>query len=381
METCVCCARMKDDVEHMVELAKDTYICNGCTRELNGIFAKIDKPQEIPLENPIVADEPVTKLYPKDIKSFLDQYVIGQYEAKKSLSVEIYNHFKRITNPDKEIQKNNILLIGDSGTGKTLLVQTLAKLLDLPLVITDMNNITEYGYVGKDAESILHQLVIAADGDISKAETGIIFLDEIDKIAKRNLTSSTDKDPSGEGAQTALLKIIEGTNVELKLEGQRQKNSFINTSNILFIGGGAFFGMDKIVAKNHDTKNHSIGFTATVDKAELSETIEITDEDFISFGFLPEFIGRFHVYAQLHKLTRDEFKKIIIEPKNSVMSQYQKLMKLDDIELEFSDNYIDSIVDTCYDSKRGARAIRGEIEKRMREIIFNINDQEKLIIL
>lgn len=372
MEQCVVCGLDKNKVDKLVEINEGVYICNRCTAEVNSFFAKAYKEKEIEPEIKI-------KMYPKEIKSFLDEYVIGQEQAKKVLSVEVYNHFNRINNKDKEIQKNNILMIGKSGVGKTLLVQTLAKLLDLPLVIADMTSITQAGYVGKDSESILQQLVIAAGGDIKKAENGIIMCDEVDKLAKRNLTSSTDSAPSTEGAQTALLKIIEGTKVDIKLEGIRQKDAVIDTSNILFIGAGAFFGLDKILESKGKEENSKIGFHAVIDKSEKT-SVEINDEDLINYGFLPEFIGRFPCIVELEDLTKEDYRKILLEPKNSIIKQYQNLLSLDGFELSFNETYINEVVDSVYDSKKGARGLKTIIEKKMRDIIYDIDSlDEKLI--
>ena len=368
--SCSCCGAPEALVEGLVEISKDIFICDKCSDTLNDIFT-------LRAEERRAAVLKKERMYPRQIKKMLDEVVIGQEDAKKVLSVETYNHYKRIQHPEKEIQKSNILLIGDSGTGKTLLAQTLAKILDLPMVICDCAALTQAGYVGADIETILNQLVAAADNDISKAEKGIILLDEFDKLAKRNLSSSTDKDPSGEGVQQGLLKIVEGTQVKIKVEGgtknSRSQEQFIDTSNILFIGAGAFFGIDKVLEKNHTSENAGIGFSASVEKPDVTDKT-IDDQDIIDYGFIPEIVGRFPVITQLQKLTKEDYRRILTEPKNSVIHQYQKLMEIDNVVLEFTPEFLDSVVEKVYNTKRGARALRSEIEKEMRELTYELDD-------
>jgi ATP-dependent Clp protease ATP-binding subunit ClpX len=373
--TCIACNRSKHQVPKLIQITDTSYICNECTSEINALFAQdAQDAQSVSVKNKR------QKWTPKYINSLLDDYVIGQRDAKKVLSVEIYNHYKRINNLDKEIKKSNILLIGDSGTGKTLLVETLSKILDLPLVIADMSLITASGYVGQDIESTLQQLVIAANGDIAKAETGIVLLDEVDKIAKRNLTSSAEKDPSGEGVQQGLLKILEGSDVRIKVDGGSKQNrsseQYINTSNILFICAGAFFGLDKVLEKNHASESAGIGFSADVTKPDVSNK-EIDEQDIIEYGFIPEFVGRLPVVVKLNKLTKDDYRRILVEPKNSVIRQYQQLMEIDGYSLEFTAEYLDSVVDAVYNTKRGARALRTIIERRMRDVVYDLSFDEK----
>lgn len=370
MEHCIMCGLPKDQVDKLVEINEDVYICNRCTAEINSFFAKSYKEDKKQLEGETV------KLYPKQIKSFLDEYVIGQEQAKKVLSVEIYNHFNRITNKDKEIQKNNILMIGKSGVGKTLLVQTLAKLLDLPLTIIDCTQLSQSGYKGADSEDILKQLILAADGDIQKAQNGIVFLDEFDKLAKRNLTSSTDKDPAGEGVQFELLRMIEGHKYHIKQEGVRENKSSIDTTNILFICSGAFSGLDKIIEKNQQDSDLGIGFSANVVKKEITDSVEITEEDLIEYGIITEVVSRLHICVKLNDLTKEDYRKILLEPKNSVIKQYQNLLSLDGFKLDFSDDFIDKTIDQVYDSKKGARGLKSVVEKTMRDIIYNIDSLE-----
>lgn len=376
MEHCVMCGLPKDQVDKLVEINEEVYICNRCTAELNSLFARSYKTDENETY------EIAIKIYPKEIKAFLDEYVIGQDQAKKVLAVEIYNHFNRINNKEKEIQKNNILMVGKSGVGKTLLVQTLAKLLDLPLSITDCTQLSQSGYKGADSEDILKQLILAADGDIEKAQNGIIFLDEFDKLAKRNLTSSTDKDPAGEGVQFEMLRMIEGHKYQIKQEGVREKKSSIDTTNILFICSGAFSGLDKIIEKNQQQSDLSIGFSANVIKKEVDEFVEITEEDLIEYGIITEVVSRLHVCVKLNDLTKEDYRKILIEPKNSVIKQYQNLLSLDGFELEFSETFIDETIEQVYNSKKGARGLKSVVEKRMRDIIYNIDqlDDTKIVL-
>lgn len=368
---CVCCGRSATDVERMMQINDDAYICNSCTSDINALFARSNIDDEIEL-----TIERNGKMYPVAIKEFLDEYVIGQDVAKKALAVEVYNHFKRINSPADEIEKSNILLIGDSGTGKTLLAKTLAKMLDVPFVICDCNALTQAGYVGEDVESILEQLVSMADGDVEKAQRGIVLLDEVDKIAKRNISSSTEKDASGEGVQAALLKILEDHTVTVKVEnGRRERTAEINTKNILFICAGAFFGLDKILEKNHSSQGPGIGFSASVEKPDTAVIVEVTEQDIIDYGFLPEFVGRLPVIIKMNRLTKDDYRRILTEPKNSITKQYQTLLSLDNIELEFSDTFLDGVVETAYNTKRGARALRSAIANRMTEVIYEINDE------
>lgn len=371
MANCAHCNRPEEQVDSMVQLAGGPNICNQCAEEVNTHFKETEAQKAVSGKNKVT-------LYPAKIKSHLDEYVIGQDEPKKVLAVEVYNHYKRISNPQFEIKKSNILMIGDSGTGKTLLVQTLAKLLDLPMVIADMSLITAAGYIGQNVETIFEQLVIAADGDIEKAQRGIVMLDETDKIAKRNLTSSTDKDIGGEDVQQGLLKILEGSKVQVSAEvsakvQKRGQIQMIDTTNILFICAGAFFGLDKVLQKNHQAESAGMGFTATVDKPDMS-TKPVDEQDLIEYGFIPEFVGRLPVVVQLSKLTKDDYRRILTEPKDSVIQQYKHLLSIDDITLEFTDEFIDSTVESVFETKRGARALRTEVERKMRDIIYAIND-------
>jgi ATP-dependent Clp protease ATP-binding subunit ClpX len=372
-QECIVCGLPEHQVAHMIEINENIFLCNVCTAEISGVFAREMRKQKEP--------ESITetkKMYPKQIKQFLDDYVIGQDQAKKVLSVEIYNHFNRINNTQLEIQKNNILMVGPSGSGKTLLVQTIAKMLDLPLAIIDCTQLSQAGYKGSDTEDILKQIILAADGDIKKAETGIVFLDEFDKIAKRN-NDMLERDPTGSGVQHELLRMVEGHKYQIKLEGVRENKSSMDTTNILFICAGAFSGLNQILEKNRMDKNYGIGFSASVDKPEIENDVEVTPEDLIEYGIITEIVSRLHVTVKLNELTKEDYRRILLDSKNSVIKQYQKLLKIDDIDLSFSEIFIDEVVDKVYNSKKGARGLRTEIEKSVREIIFDIDTVEKVI--
>jgi ATP-dependent Clp protease ATP-binding subunit ClpX len=338
---------------------------------------------------------PIELVKPKEIKSFLDKYVIGQEEAKKTLAISVYNHYKKINsffdNKDKdtdveiELDKSNMMIIGPSGSGKTLLIQTLSKELNVPLVIVDATSLTQSGYVGDDVESILSRLYQEAGGDIDKCEKGIIFIDEIDKIAKSHGNSGVTKDVNGEAVQQALLKIIEGTKTTFPLEGGRKHpgrdTNVIDTSNILFIVGGAFNGLKEIIDKRLQMDT-GIGFKQ-VETEQLDISLEnIEVEDLIEFGFIPEFLGRIPVITTLTELSKEELKEIITGPKNSILKQFEYILKLDKAELILSEKYIDTVVERLIEDKVGARGIRRVIEKDLRDYFFNIEDYyEKQIVL
>jgi len=331
--------------------------------------------------------EPIKLVKPKEIKVFLDEYVIGQEEAKKTLAISVYNHYKKINNffvtsenkKDIELDKSNIMVIGPSGSGKTLLIQTLARELDVPLVIVDATSLTQSGYVGDDVESILSRLFQEADGDIHKCEKGIIFIDEIDKIAKSQGNGGVTKDVNGEAVQQALLKLIEGSKTTFPLDGGRKHpgrdTNIIDTSNILFIVGGAFNGLEDIINKRLQ-KETGIGFKQ-VEVLKEGKDITLKDievEDLIEFGFIPEFLGRIPVITTLSELSKDELREIITGPKNSILKQFEYLFELDNVELILSDDYIDEIVEKLINDKVGARGIRRVIEKDLREYFFSIED-------
>lgn len=388
---CSFCGKAQESVKKIVA-GPGVYICDECVELCNSI-----------IESELYEDEKAGYTLnelnnvpsPKDIKQILDDYVIGQEEAKKTLSVAVYNHYKRIAHEDNaekdnvEIQKSNILLLGPTGCGKTLLAKTLAKILNVPFAIADATTLTEAGYVGEDVENILLKLIQAADGDIKKAEKGIIYIDEIDKITRKSENPSITRDVSGEGVQQALLKIIEGTIASVPPQGGRkhpnQELIQINTENILIICGGAFEGLENIIKDR--TGEKAIGFgTQIKSKKEISRYEifkELLPQDLLKFGLIPEFIGRLPIIASLKDLDKEALIKILVEPKNSLIKQYQKLFDIDGVELVFKQDALEAIVDKAIERKTGARGLRSIIEETMRDIMFEIPSNpsiEKCII-
>ena len=370
---CSFCGRTEDDGISIVEGAEAS-ICSECIDICSDTFMSMN---EFKTDN-------IKKIKkPHEIKTELDKYVIGQEEAKKILSVAVYNHYKRIgvKNNKVEIQKTNILLTGPIGCGKTYLMQTLAKILDVPIVIVDATSLTEAGYVGEDVESILEKLIINADGDIEKAEQGIVYVDEVDKLANRTVEGRKNtKDVSGEGVQQALLKMIEDADVFVNTDSSpfSKKKEIINTKNILFVCGGAFVGIDKIVENRLKTKDTpKIGFTTSIpsDKPNTEEKIvekEVTQEDIIEFGFIPEFVGRIPVIVSLNELSKEDLRDILTKPKNAILKQYQALFKIDGVKLNFNNKAIDYVLEEAMKRKVGARGLKGIIERRMYNIMYEL---------
>ncbi len=381
---CSFCGKSQEHVNRIVA-GPGVYICDECVAVCKNIIENDTYNED---EFGYAINEEQKLLSPKEIKEILDKYVIGQEEAKRTLAVAVYNHYKRINNEeennDVEIQKSNVLLLGPTGCGKTLLAQTLAKILKVPFAIADATTLTEAGYVGEDVENILLKLIQAADYDIELAEKGIIYIDEIDKITRKSENPSITRDVSGEGVQQALLKIVEGTTASVPPQGGRkhphQEFLQINTENILFICGGAFEGLDKIIKDRLGKK--SIGFGAKIESKQEVDKYEIYEkllpQDLLKFGLIPEFVGRLPIVTTLKELDKNTLIKIVTEPKNALVKQYKKLFEYDNVELEFEQEALELIVDKAIERNTGARGLRSIIEDIMRDIMFDIPSNPKI---
>ncbi|OWK74441.1 ATP-dependent protease ATP-binding subunit ClpX [Flavobacteriaceae bacterium JJC] len=381
---CSFCGKKRNEVQMLIS-GNEGFICENCIEQAHSIVM-----ENVP-DNGFSPAEHVDDLKkPKEIKEYLDQYVIGQDQAKKQLSIAVYNHYKRLLhakdeNREVEIEKSNIIMIGETGTGKTLLAKTIAKELNIPFCIVDATILTEAGYVGEDVESILSRLLMVADYDVEKAEKGIVFIDEIDKIARKSDNPSLTRDVSGEGVQQGLLKLLEGSIVNVPPQGGRkhpdQKYIQVNTQNILFIAGGAFDGIKEIIERR--LNKQAIGFSSEkLNKTDDDDYIlsQLNAIDLRKFGLIPELLGRFPIVTYLDKLTKETMIRIMKEPKNSIINQFVELFKMDGVDLKFSDEAIEKIVEETMEKGLGARGLRGTTEKVLEDYMFNITEHQEIVL-
>ena len=366
IEHCSFCDKHKDRVGKLI-VSHKVAICNECV-DLCGGLLKDSKPTAQPNSNSL------TVIDPKDVRDYLDQHVVGQDEAKIILGVAIANHYKRISRADSTIAKSNILMIGPTGTGKTLMARTVAQYLDVPFVIADATCLTEAGYVGDDVESMIARLYTAADGDVERCQRGIVFLDEIDKIARKSESATVSRDVSGEGVQQALLKLVEGTKCRISPHGTKKTSSSemveIDTTNILFVASGAFVGLDRVIQTR--VQGTAMGFGATISSKNLPNIDPATPDDLVKYGMIPEFVGRFNSYVNLHDLTKEQLVNILTEVKGNFVEQYKWLFNQDNVELEFDSESLDIIAERTLKTRTGARGLHSELERVLLPHMFDL---------
>ena len=372
---CSFCVKHKDQVGKLI-VSHDVAICSECVELCNTLLKDNKKPNAKVQKSVAVPD-------PLEIKNYLDQYVIGQDQAKRVLSVAVTNHFKRISHGGTDLQKSNVLMIGPTGTGKTLMASTVARYLNVPFVIADATTLTEAGYVGDDVESLIARLYTAADGNVEQCQRGIVFLDEIDKISRKSESSTVAKDVSGEGVQQALLKLVEGTRCKIPTSGSKKSSQQdtveIDTTNILFVASGAFVGLDKIVQKRK--QGTAIGFNSSIQKSTDTDLDEVTPDDLVRYGMIPEFVGRFGSYVSLHGLTKNQLISILTEVRNSFVGQYQWLFDQDGIDLKFDAESLDLIAERTLQTRTGARGLHTELERILLPHMFDLPRYNKQNIL